>query len=487
MNAPAHFHADDRVEHLRMPPQSVEAEQAVLGGLMLVRPEKLDDALAQVRDLLEVSSFYRRDHQLIWRAILHLHGKHRPVDAVTLGEWFESQGLSEHVASGAYLVELAKEVPSAANVRAYAEIVAEMARRRSLIEIGTAIVNDGFQPEGRLALEIVGQAQTRLGSLLANEPCELEEMAPVLQSVFDDLTERTNAGGGLTGPSTGFTDFDALINGLAPGLHILAARPKMGKTTLAQNIAEHFALVHKVPVAVFSLEMPSEAVGRRMLSSVGDVDADRIRRGELDDADWANVSAAMRKLRAAPLLMSRPRNARVEHIVAQIRRAHSRRPLGLVVIDYLQLIAITGDNRAAGLAEVTRTLALLAGELGLPVLLLSQLNRKLEERPDKHPVPSDLRDSGAIEQDADSVTFIYRDDYYHRDSRYKGTAEIMVALQRNGAAGECRLLYRPDRFRFENLPFDWEPAPAPAKAGKSGGMRRQKGGNAAADAAAGDA
>lgn len=476
------------VEHLRLPPQSVEAEQAVLGGLMIVRPENLDDALAQVRDLLDDRSFYRHDHALIWRAILHVHGKHRPVDAVTLGEWFESQGLAEQVAGGAYLVELASGTPSAANIRAYAEIVAEKAKLRSLIEIGMKLVNDGFQPEGRNTLDLVGRAQTSLGTLLANEPCELEEMAPVLQSVFDDLTERTNAGGGITGLATGFPDYDALINGLTPGLHVLAARPKMGKTTLAQNIAEHFALAHKVPVAVFSLEMQSEAVGRRMLSSVGDVDADRIRRGELDDADWANLSTAMRKLRAAPLLISRPRNARVEHIVAQIRRAHSRKPLGLVVIDYLQLIAISGDNRASGLAEVTRTLALLAGELKIPVLLLSQLNRDLEKRDNKRPAPSDLRDSGAIEQDADSVTFIYRDDYYHRDSRDKGTAEIIVALQRNGAAGECRLSFRPDRNRFENLPFDWKPEAAPEKATKSSGMRRRsKGGNAAAEAAAGDA
>jgi len=287
--------------------------------------------------------------------------------------------------------------------------------------------------------------------------------------------------------ATGYDEYDALINGLCPGLHILAARPKMGKTTLAQNIAEHFALVHKVPVAVFSLEMPSEAVGRRMLSSIGDVDADRIRRGELDDADWANLSAAMRKLRAAPLLMSRPRNARVEHIVAQIRRQHSRKPLGLIVIDYLQLIAVSGDNRAMGLAEVTRTLALLAGELGIPILLLSQLNRDLERRDNKRPQPSDLRDSGAIEQDADTVTFIYRDEYYNRDSRYKGTAELIVALQRNGAQGECRLRYRPERFRFENLPLEWEPEPAPERQAKSGGMRRKRtGGNPAAEAAAGD-
>lgn len=488
-NAP-HFVGEPvrHVEHLHVPPQAIEAEQAVLGGLMLVRPENLDDALAQVRDLLDTRSFYRRDHQMIWRAILHLAEKKRPVDAVTLGGWFESQGQAELVAGGAYLVELASGTPSAANIRAYADIVADMAKRRALIEIGTKLVNDGFQPDGRNALDLVGQAQTSLGSLLANEPCELEEMGPVLVSVYDELQRRFESGsGGITGPGTGYSDFDTLINGLNPGLHVLAARPKMGKTTLARNIAEHFSLIHRKPVAVINMEMQPAALGASMLSSVGDIDADRIRRGELDDVDWSNLSIAMRKLRAAPLLISRPRNARIEHIVAQIRRAHSRNPLGLVVIDYLQLIAISGDNRASGLAEVTRTLALLAGELKIPILLLSQLNRDLERRDNKRPQPSDLRDSGAIEQDADTVIFIYRDEYYHRDSRYKGTAEIIVALQRNGAAGECRLAYRPDRCRFENLPFDWQPDAAPEKATKSSGMRRRpKGGNAAAEAAAGD-
>jgi replicative DNA helicase len=451
------YRDDHRVEHLRMPPQSIEAEQAVLGGLMLA-PKAWDE----VAELLSEDSFYRRDHRLIWRAISHLHERCRPFDAVTLAEWFESQGLGEHVARGAYLVELASTTPSAANIRAYAEIVADKARMRRLIEVGTDMVNAGFSPDGRSSIELIGAAQTQVSGLLADQPCDLEPVAPVMQRVFDRLTERFNRGGGIDGLTTGFGEFDELLNGLKPGLYVLAARPKMGKTTLAQNIAEYVALHHRKPVAVFSLEMQAEAIGDRMLSSIGDVDANRIRRGELDDADWANVTAAMRKLRGAQIFVSRPKNARVEHVSAQARRQHARTPLGLIVLDYLQLMHAPGDNRSQAIGDVSRALTLLAHELSVPVLLLSQLNRELERRPDKRPIPSDLRDSGAIEQDADAVIFIYRDEWYEKASRYAGTAEIIVALQRNGPPGMVRLKYRPDRFRFENLPMDWEPAPVPA-------------------------
>lgn len=454
----AQLRDDSRIEQLRIPPQSMEAEQAVLGGLMLA-----PDAYDRVSDLLDEGDFYRRDHQLIWRAIKHLAKKNRPYDAVTIGEFLEKQGLGEQVAGGAYLIELASTTPSAANIRAYAEIVADKARLRRVIEVGTRLVNDGFSPDGRDSVEIIGQAQTTIGHLLSSQPCELEAIAPVMVQVFDDLQERYSRGGGIDGMTTGFTDFDELLNGLAPGLYILAGRPKQGKTTLAQNIAEYVALEHKKPVAIFSLEMQAKAIGSRMLSSIGDVDADRVRRGTLDDTDWSNVTAAIRRIRGAQLFISRPRDARAEHLIAQARRQHAKAPLGLIVIDYLQLIATSGNNKAQDLGDVTRSLVMMAHELGVPVLLLSQLNRDLEKRDDKRPRPSDLRDSGSIEQDADAVILIYRDETYHKDSRWKGTAEIIVPLQRNGPPGEFRLLYRPDRFRFENLPSEWEPEPLPAR------------------------
>jgi len=311
-------------------------------------------------------------------------------------------------------------------------------------------------------------------------------LVPVMQRAFESVAELQSRGGGIAGLPCGYTELDDLLNGFSPGLYILAARPKMGKTTLAQNIAEYVTLQGGKAVAVFSMEMTKEAMAKRMLSSIGDVDADRLRRGTLDDADWAMVSDAMRRLRGAQVFLSRPQNARVEHIIAQAKRLHARNPLGLIVVDYLQLIVAPGNNRAQDLGDVTRALVLMSHEIGVPVLLLSQLNRKLEDRPDKRPIPADLRDSGAIEQDADAVIFIYRDEWYHPDSRFKGTAEIIVALQRNGPPGMVRLKYRPDRFRFENLPMDWEPDPLPEPAERRPRGFRKLGGNPHANKAAGD-
>ncbi|WP_327058883.1 replicative DNA helicase [Luteimonas fraxinea] len=478
---------DQHVEQLRMPPQAVEAEQAVLGGLMM-GTHASGRAWYDVCDMLGEQDFYRRDHQLIWRAIASQVKGNRPHDSLTVGDWFESQGMSDRVANGAYLGELVSGTASVANIRAYAEIVADKARLRQLIEVGTELVNSGFQPEGRGSVELIGEAQSRIGGLLSNEPCELEAVEPIMARVFDRLSDRYHHGtGGVSGMSTGIGDFDEIINGLKPGLYVLAARPKMGKTTLAQNIAEYCGITLRKPCAIFSFEMQPEELGDRMLSSQGDIDADAIRRGTLDDMDWANVSAAMRKVRSAPIFVSKPRNARVEHVCAQARRQHARNALGLIVIDYLQLMHVSGDNRSQGFGDITRALKLMSGELGVPVLLLSQLNRDLEKRPDKRPMPSDLRDSGAIEQDADAVIFIYRDEYYHQNSPDKGTAEIIVALQRNGPPGMARVRYRPDRFRFESLPVGWEPERSVVveKAPRRG-MRRTRAGNAAAEVAAGD-
>jgi len=257
-------------------------------------------------------------------------------------------------------------------------------------------------------------------------------------------------------------------------------------SNLALNIAEHVALHHQKPVAVFSFEMRPEELGDRMLASQGDIDADRIRRGTLDDADWASVTTAIQKLRTARLYVTRPRSARVQHVCAQARRQHAQSKLGLIVIDYLQLMETGSDNRAQGIGDITRALKMLSVELDVPVLLLSQLNRDLEKRDNKRPIPADLRDSGSIEQDADVVVFVYRDEVYHRDSRYAGTAELIVALQRNGPPGDCRVLYRGDRFRFENLPAYWEPKPLPEKADgdkPARGLRRKP---SQKDLAAGD-
>lgn len=468
-----------REEGLRMLPQAIEAEQAVLGGLML-RPQ----AWMDVQDVLTAQQFYRRDHQLIWQAIEDVLKKGREADAVTIGEWFESRGKLELVGDGAYLIELSATTPSSANVRGYAEIVAETAKRRALIDAGQELIDSAYNPEGRSALDLIGSAQTRIGGLLDSEPCDLESVAPVMERVFHRLGERANNEGGISGLTTGDHDLDELVGGLQPGgLYVLAARPKMGKTTKAINVAEHVALRLRRPVAVFTFEMQPEELGDRMLANQAGINGTRIRTGKLDDVDWANASEATRRLSQAPIFVSRPKRARVEHVCAQIRRMHARDPLGLVVIDYLQLMEVKGDNRAAGIGDITRTLKLTASELGVPFLLLSQLNRELEKRTDKRPIVADLRDSGSIEQDADAVIFIYRDEIYNPGSRWEGTAELIVAIQRNGAPGMVRQLYQPEYFRFSPLPEYWQPKQTSASAPAAGTAPRQKRGFAGVAAA----
>lgn len=468
-----------REEGLRMLPQAIEAEQAVLGGLML-RPQ----AWMDVQDVLTAQQFYRRDHQLIWQAIEDVLKKGREADAVTIGEWFESRGKLELVGDGAYLIELSATTPSSANVRGYAEIVAETAKRRALIDAGQELIDAAYSPEGRSALDLIGSAQTRIGGLLESEPCDLESVAPVMERVFHRLGERANNEGGISGLTTGDHDLDELVGGLQPGgLYVLAARPKMGKTTKAINVAEHVALRLHRPVAVFTFEMQPEELGDRMLANQAGINGTRIRTGKLDDVDWANASEATRRLSQAPIFVSRPKRARVEHVCAQIRRMHARDPLGLVVIDYLQLMEVKGDNRAAGIGDITRTLKLTASELGVPFLLLSQLNRELEKRTDKRPIVADLRDSGSIEQDADAVIFIYRDEIYNPGSRWEGTAELIVAIQRNGAPGMVRQLYQPEYFRFSPLPEYWQPKQTSASAPAAGTAPRQKRGFAGVAAA----
>lgn len=468
-----------REEGLRTLPQAIEAEQAVLGGLML-RPQ----AWMDVQDVLTAQQFYRRDHQLIWQAIEDVLKKGREADAVTIGEWFESRGKLEMVGDGAYIIELAHNTPSAANIRGYAEIVAETAKRRALIDAGQELIDAAYSPEGRSALDLIGSAQTRIGGLLDSEPCDLESVAPVMERVFHRLGERANNEGGISGLTTGDHDLDELVGGLQPGgLYVLAARPKMGKTTKAINVAEHVALRLRRPVAVFTFEMQPEELGDRMLANQAGINGTRIRTGKLDDVDWANASEATRRLSQAPIFVSRPKRARVEHVCAQIRRMHARDPLGLVVIDYLQLMEVKGDNRAAGIGDITRTLKLTASELGVPFLLLSQLNRELEKRTDKRPIVADLRDSGSIEQDADAVIFIYRDEIYNPGSRWEGTAELIVAIQRNGAPGMVRQLYQPEYFRFSPLPEYWQPKQTSASAPAAGTASRQKRGFAGVAAA----
>jgi replicative DNA helicase len=453
MSQPGFRHDDREGMQLRIPPHSIDAEQAVLGGVMLV-PRSIDE----VADVLQASDFYRRDHQLIWQAITELHAKEKPYDSVTMADWFDAQGQGEQIGHGAYLVELSSTTPSAANIRAYAEIVADKARMRDLIETGTVLINDGFAPDGRSSVEIVGQAQSRLGGLLKHQPCDLEPVTPIMQRVYERLQARIERGPGIEGLSFGMDELDEITNGLGKGqVIIVAGRPGMGKSTLAQNVVEAVAVGQRVPAAIFSFEMQPDEFGDRLACSMGGIDSDRLRKGTLEDEDWSKLTAAIKDLRGAEILISRPRAARVEHVIAQFRRQHAKKPLGVVVIDYLQLMETRGDNLADGLGDITRALKLAAGELGITIILLSQLNRELEKRTDKRPVMADLRSSGSIEQDADVIVFIYRDEYYNKNSPDKGTAELIVAKQRGGRTGTVRVKCDLSKYRFENLAQGWLP------------------------------
>ncbi len=448
--------ADHRVEQLRVPPQSVEAEQAVLGGLMLA-----PDAYDRVADILADSDFYRRDHQLIYRAIRELAEKGRPYDAVTLGEWFESMGQVEQVAGGAYLVELATTTPSAANITAYAEIVRDKAVLRQLIEVGTGIVNDGFQPDGRDTSEILDAAESSVLAIAEHSAKGRMDFVPVhtaLAEAFDVLQKRFESGGSVTGLPTGYTEFDEMTAGLQPtDLLILAARPSMGKTTLALNMAEYAAMKSKQPVAIFSMEMSASQLALRLISSVGRINATRLRTGQLEDEDWSRVTSAIRLLREAKIFIDDEPALSPEKLRSKARRIKKEHGLGLIVIDYLQLMAVPGnsENRATEISEISRSLKGLAKELNVPVIALSQLNRSLETRTDKRPMMADLRESGAIEQDADVIVFIYRDDYYNKEnSPDKGLAEIIIGKQRNGPTGSLKLKFFGEYTRFDNLAHD---------------------------------
>ena len=448
---------DSRIEQLRVPPNSIEAEQAVLGGLMLA-PEAYD----RINDKLTPNDFYRRDHQLIYRAIGELAERNRPFDAVTLGEWFESQGHMELVAGGAYLVELASTTPTAANITAYAEIVRDKAVMRQLIEVGTEIVNDAFQPEGKESDEMLAVAEQKVFAIAeqgARGRTDFVAMNDALKDAFEVLRVRSESGGTVTGLPTGYTEFDMMTAGLQPtDLVILAARPAMGKTTLALNMAEYAAIKSKKAVAIFSMEMSAGQLAMRLISSVGRINATRLRTGQLEDEDWSRVTSAIRILKdQAKVFIDDTPGLSPDVLRSKARRLKREHDLGLIVIDYLQLMSVPGnnENRATEISEISRSLKGLAKELNVPVIALSQLNRSLETRTDKRPVMADLRESGAIEQDADMIVFIYRDDYYNKEtSPDKGLAEIIIGKQRSGPTGSCKLRFFGEYTRFDNLSHD---------------------------------
>ena len=444
-----------RVETLRVPPHSIDAEQSVLGGLMLV-PQSWD----RIADKLTEEDFYRRDHRLLFRAIAELAEKGQPFDAVTLGEWLESRGLAEDAGGSTYVIELASTTPSAANIEAYAEIVREKSILRQLIEVGTGIVNDGYQPDGRSSGEVLESAEQKVFHIAEAGMRGRKGFLPMRKAVkdaFELLQQRYNARGELTGLPSGFRDLDDITAGLQPSdLIIVAARPAMGKTSLALNMAQHAALKTKKAAAVFSMEMSAPQLAFRLISSLGRVDQSRLRTGQLEDEDWPRVTSAITMLSDAKIFIDDTPALSPIELRSRARRLAREHDLGLIVIDYLQLMQVPGnkENRATEISEISRSLKALAKELNIPVIALSQLNRSLESRTDKKPVMADLRESGAIEQDADMILFIYRDEYYNKDSAEKGMAEVIIGKHRNGPTGSIKLAFMGQYTLFADLARD---------------------------------
>lgn len=438
-------------EALRVPPHSIEAEQAVLGGLMVD-----NDAWDQVADRVVDADLYRRDHRLVFRAIGALAEAGQPMDVVTLSEWLKTQGLLDEAGGLAYLGALARDTPSSANIRAYADIVREKSVLRNLIRAGTEVASSGYRPEGRNSADLLDEAERlifEIGEKLQHHRQGFVGVKDLLPAVVDRIDKLYLQGGDVTGLATGFTDFDRMTAGLQVGdLVIIAGRPSMGKTTFALNLAEVAAMRGDQPVALFSMEMPGESLAMRMLSSLGRVELQKIRTGRLEDSDWPRLTSTMNLLSQSQLFIDDTPALSPMEMRARARRLKREHGLSLIVVDYLQLMHVPGnkENRATQIAEISRALKSMAKELGVPVVALSQLNRSLEQRPNKRPAMSDLRESGAIEQDADVIVFIYRDEVYDPDSPDKGTAEIIIGKQRNGPIGTVRLTFLGKYTRFEN-------------------------------------
>src|SRR5512135_2874616 len=437
---------------LRVPPHSVEAEQAVLGGLLL--DNSTWDAIA---DRLRPDDFYRRDHQLIFNAIAELSARSEPSDAVTLAEYLAAKGQADETGGLAYLAGLARDTPTAANIRAYADIVRERALLRHLIRVSGEIASSAYDSEGRTAKELVDDAERRVFEIAEagrRTGSGFIALRDVLGATIDRLDMLHENQGQLTGVASGYADLDRMTAGLQPGdLIIVAGRPSMGKTTLALNIAENAAISTNVPVAVFSMEMSREQLSMRMISSLGRVDQSHLRTGMFGDEDWARINSAIAQMKTAPIYIDDSGSLTPTEVRARARRLSRERGLGLIVVDYLQLMQVPGtkENRATEISEISRSLKALAKELKVPVIALSQLNRGVEQRTDKKPVMSDLRESGAIEQDADLIMLIYREEVYEPETPRKGIADIIVAKQRNGPTGEVHLTFLGKYTRFENL------------------------------------
>jgi len=449
------FGQDRQVAQLRIPPHSIEAESSVLGGLLLD-----NGAWDRVGDLLMERDFYRYEHRVVFTAIGALINASKPADVITVYEQLQNLGKAEEIGGLAYLNSLAQYVPSAGNIRRYAEIVRERSVLRKLVSASDEISTNAFNPKGRPVAAILDEAEQKIfniGEEGARSKQGFQAMDTLVVDLLDRVQEMADNPNDVTGVPTGFYDLDRMTAGFQAGdLIVLAARPSMGKTALAINIAEHVALNEGLPVAVFSMEMGAAQLAVRIVGSIGRIDQGHLRTGKLTDEEWPRLTEAIERLRTISLHIDESAGLTSSELRANARRL-SRQcgKLGLIVVDYLQLMSGStndGENRATELGEISRGLKMLARELQCPVIALSQLNRSVEQRPDKRPMMSDLRESGAIEQDADIIMFIYRDEYYTKDAcKEPGVAEVIIAKQRNGPTGVVKLAFLKHITKFESL------------------------------------
>ncbi len=441
-----------RQDEVRTPPHSVEAEQAVLGGLMLD-----SNAWDAVADIIAAGDFYRRDHRLIFEAIVDVAEIRGSCDAVTISEHLERKGRLEEIGGLAYLGTIARDTPSAANVRAYAEIIRERSILRQLVAAGGEIAAAATDSRGRAATDLVDEAERRVFEIAergSRGKSGFIAIKDVLPQTIDRLDMLHQTPGEIRGVPSGFTQLDRKTTGFQPGdLVVIAGRPSMGKTTLAVNIAENAAIAKGVPSAIFSMEMSAEQLTLRLIASLGRVNQTHLRTGNFSEEDWSRIQGAMAQLSVAPLYVDETPALTPTEVRARARRLKRERGLGLIVVDYLQLMQVSGtkENRATEISEISRSLKALAKELQVPVIALSQLNRAVEQRTDKKPVMSDLRESGAIEQDSDVILLIYREEVYDPNTTRRGVADIIIAKQRNGPIGEVQLTFLGEYTRFENL------------------------------------
>ncbi|WP_020407605.1 replicative DNA helicase [Hahella ganghwensis] len=443
---------------LRLPPHSIEAEQSLLGGLMLD-----GDSWDKVSEVVSAKDFYRQDHRLIFAAIENLVKFDKLPDAVTVSEQLENRKELDKVGGLAYLGELVKNTPSAANIRAYGEIIRERSVLRQLISVSNEITEMSYDTEGRTSTEILDDAERKVFQIAEARPNQggPESVNPIITKTLKRIDELFHSDGGITGVTTGFADLDKSTSGMQPSdLIIVAGRPSMGKTTFSMNLVENALMGTGLPVLVFSMEMPSDSIVMRMLSSLGRIDQTKVRSGKLEEDDWLRLTSAVNMLRDKPLYIDDTAALSPTEMRSRARRVardHDGK-IGLIMVDYLQLMRVPGmtEGRTAEISEISRGLKALAKELDCPVVALSQLNRSLEQRPNKRPVNSDLRESGAIEQDADVIMFIYRDEVYNEDSPDKGIAEIIIGKQRNGPIGTVRLAFLGRYTKFEDLAPDYD-------------------------------